>query len=70
MPSIFVEGPVIKELDKKRKLAKDITEAAANAYGLPEDVIVVLIKENSPENVSIGGQLLIDRLRHSSNKSL
>jgi len=65
MPNIIIEGPPIKELDKKRRLAKEVTEAAANAYGLPKEIIVVLIKENSPENVSVGGQLILDRRRQS-----
>ena len=61
MPNITVEGPPIKELEKKRTLAKEMTEAAVRAYGLPKEVIVVVIKENPPENVSVGGQLIIDR---------
>ena len=67
MPNITLEGPVIKDLDIKRRLVKEITEAATRAYGLPEEVIVVLIKENSQENVGVGGQLLIDRLKNKSD---
>lgn len=69
MPNITVEGPPIKELDTKRRLAKELTKAAVRAYGLPEEVIVVLIKENLPENVSVGGELIIDRLNQKSEKS-
>lgn len=65
MPNITIEGPAIKDLGKKRILAKEVTEAAVKAYSLPEEVIVVVIKENSPENVSVGGQLLIDRFKHN-----
>jgi len=61
MPNITVEGPAIKELEKKRTLVKEMTEAAHRAYGLPKEVIVVVIKENPPENVSVGGQLIVDR---------
>jgi len=61
MPNITVDGPIIKDLDKKRKLVEKITEAAAEAYGLPAQAIVVLLRENPPENVSIGGKLLIDK---------
>ena len=61
MPNITVEGPPIKEVEKKRTLAREMTEAAVKAYGLPKEVIVVVIKENPPENVSVGGQLIIDR---------
>lgn len=61
MPNINIEGPVIQDLGKKRTLVKELTEAAVKAYGLPKEVIVVLIKENSPENVGVAGELIIDK---------
>ena len=61
MPNISIEGPAIKDLEKKRKLVKDLTNAATEAYGLPKETIVVLIKENPPENVGVAGKLIIDR---------
>ncbi|MBN2168881.1 MAG: tautomerase family protein [Actinobacteria bacterium] len=42
-------------------MANEITGAMAKAYGLPGDVFVVVIQENPPENVSMGGQLVCDR---------
>jgi 4-oxalocrotonate tautomerase len=61
MPNITIEGPHIKDLDKKRTLVSEVTDAANKAFGLPKETIVVLIKENSPENVGVGGKLIIDR---------
>jgi len=61
MPNITFEGPKIKDIGKKRELIKTVTDAAVKAYGLPQQAIVIVIKENSPENVGIGGELLIDR---------
>ena len=61
MPNVTVEGPPIKDIDKKRKLVTAMTEAAVEAYNLPKQIIVVVIKENAPENVSVGGELIIDR---------
>ncbi len=61
MPNISIEGPAIKDIEKKRELAKAVTDAATRAYGLPRETIVVVIKENPPENVSVGGTLIIDR---------
>ena len=61
MPNITMEGPPIKDLDAKRVLVREVTEAASKAYGLPAQTIVVTLKENAPENVSVGGQLLCDR---------
>ncbi len=61
MPDIIIEGPIIKDLDIKRTLVREMTDAATKAYGLPKEAIVVLIKENPPENVGVGGKLIIDR---------
>jgi len=69
MPTIIIEGPPIKELEKKRRLAKEITEAVAKFYGYPKEKIHGLIKENPPENVIVAGELLIDRRRSKSDKS-
>ncbi len=61
MPTITVSGPKITELDTKRSLVMEITNAAVKAYKLPKDIIVVVIKENAPENVSVGGELICDK---------
>ena len=61
MPIIRTEGPPVKEVDKKRAFVKTVTEAAATLYGMPEHSIIVVFQENRPDNVSVGGQLIIDR---------
>lgn len=61
MPNISLSGPKISDLNKKRELVRSLTEAAAKAYDLPAETIVVVITENAPENVGIGGQLVVDR---------
>lgn len=61
MPTITAEGPPIRDLQKKRTMVKEMTEAATKAYGLPAQTIVVVVKENLPENVAVGGQLICDR---------
>ena len=63
MPNITVEGPKINDVEVKM-LVKEITESAVKAYKLPKDVIVVVIKENFPENVGVGGELIIDRIKN------
>ena len=63
MPNITVEGPRIKDIEVKRTLVKEFTDAATKAYGLPEEAIVVLIKENQPENVGVGGRLIADKMK-------
>lgn len=63
MPTITVEGPKIQEIERKRELVKKLTEAAAAVYGIAKEHIVVLIRENSPENVGVGGELVADRTK-------
>lgn len=59
MPNVTVEGPSLS-LDKKRELSVEITDTAARVYGLPREAIVVVIKENPPENVCVGGRMICD----------
>ena len=61
MPSAKIEGPKIADVETKRALVKEVTDALEKAYKLPREVYVVLIKENSPENVGSGGELIIDK---------
>ena len=61
MPSATIEGPRIEDVEVKRVLVKEITDALEKAYKLPRNVYVVLIKENPPENVASGGKLIIDK---------
>ena len=58
MPLITVEGPALST-DAKRELVRRFTEVAREGYDIED--IIVLIKENPPENVGVGGQLLADR---------
>ena len=60
MPTIVVEGPRLS-LSTKRKLARELTALVASAYEWPEENIVVILRENSDENVARGGILLADR---------
>ena len=60
MPNIFVDGPPLLDLDRKRELVRKITDAAQEAYGIRRSAFVVIIRENGPENVSVGGTLLAD----------
>ena len=61
MPTITVEGPPIA-VDKKRRLVSGLWEVAKGVYDdIRPEAIVVLIKENHPENVGVGGELLAVR---------
>ena len=58
MPTIFVEGPPL-DIEKKRQLVAKLYEAAVEVYKIEH--ITVIVRENSPENVGVGGKLLADR---------
>lgn len=57
MPAIIMELAPL-EKDKKAHLVKEVTESVARATGLPPQTIFVFIKENSLENIGVGGRLL------------
>ena len=61
MPNAKIDGPPIEDLEIKRALIKEITDAMEKAYKIPRQAYVVIIKENKPENVGVGGELVIDR---------
>ncbi|MFX0133966.1 MAG: 4-oxalocrotonate tautomerase DmpI [Candidatus Hodarchaeota archaeon] len=63
MPSVNIEGPAIEDVEIKRVLVKEITDAVEKAYKLPRDTYTVLIKENRAENVGVGGMLILDRIK-------
>lgn len=63
MPTAVLDGPPIEDLDLKRTLVKEITDALEKAYKLPRNVFTVVIKENAPDNVGVGGELIVDRRR-------
>ena len=60
MPIVTVSGPRI-DVDQKRRLADGMTKVMCEVYGRPADQIIVIIHENPPENVAIGGKLVADR---------
>lgn len=59
MPNVTIEGPPI-EPEQKREMAVAMTEVAARVYGMPKEAIIVVIKENAPENVCVGGRMVCD----------
>jgi 4-oxalocrotonate tautomerase len=61
MPIVTVHGPRVEDTDKKRKFVGTVTEATADLFGLPQQAIVVLLRESTPDNVGVGGELIIDR---------
>ncbi len=65
MPSINVDGPSL-DIEKKRELVKGLTEVAEKVYGIKH--ILVLIRENKPENVAVNGELISDMKAKEQNE--
>ena len=51
----------VNDLDARRRLVVAVTDAATNYYGLPRETIVVVVKDNPPDKVAVGGTLVADR---------
>ena len=60
MPTMFFYGPKL-EKEKKRDMIKSFTETASRLTGIDKSAFVVYLRESSPENVGVGGELLEDR---------
>ena len=60
MPSVIIEGPILKEIEKKRQLVAKITEIVYDIYKVDKSHITVTIKGYSPEDVGVGGKLISD----------
>jgi len=60
MPIVNVSGPALN-VEKKRELARRLTEIMCDVYQRPAGHIIVIVQENPPENISVGGILVADR---------
>ncbi len=62
MPVLTFEGPPIEDIEKKRSFVKGLTDVVCASFpNIPRKAILVLLKENRPDNVANGGQLLLDQ---------
>ena len=63
MPHLSVHTMKQPDLDKKRELAEKLTGVVTEVYGVPREAVSIEIWENEPQNISHGGQLLVDMKR-------
>ena len=61
MPIVNVEMYKGRPVEKKRQLAKAITDAFVNILGLKPEVVTIVFKETEKENWAIGGELQSDK---------
>ena len=60
MPIITFDGGKITT-EQKADLVRQFTEAARKVTGIRKEAFVIVIRENAPENIGVGGELLADR---------
>ena len=57
MPVITLESSPLRK-EQKQQLIERLTEVTSNVLNLPESAIIVYLKENSTDNIGVGGKLL------------
>lgn len=60
MPVVTFEAAHLS-VEQKRQLVEEFTETAVRVTGLPRETIFVFLKENSADNVGVGGVLLSEK---------
>jgi len=60
MPVITLEAGKLNK-EQKKELVEKFTATASNIMNVPQQAIIVFLKEISTENIGFGGQLLSDR---------
>lgn len=61
MPVITIDGPHMSK-EQKKDLVESFTREAARVTGIPAQAFIILINENEPDNVGVGGELLSGRM--------
>lgn len=60
MPVIIIEGGP-RSLEQKRELVVVLTKSASTIMNVPEQAFQVYIKENSQDNIGVGGILVSEK---------
>ena len=60
MPIVHVEILEGRNVDQKRKMAEEVTEAISRNLECPKDAVSIIIRELPKEHLARGGKLAID----------
>jgi 4-oxalocrotonate tautomerase len=60
MPYIIVKALRGRAVEQKRELARRITEATIDVYGVKPEQVSVRFEEVEPDSLAVGGVLKID----------
>ena len=56
MPLITVEASKALSKETKKELIKNASQVVADEFGLPVKAITMIICENTPDNIGVGGK--------------
>ena len=59
MPAITIEAAYLNK-EQKQTLVSEFTKKASEVMKVPEQAIMIFIKENELDNIGFGGKLLSD----------
>ncbi len=62
MPTIFFYGPKLDK-GKRKEMIKSFTDTASRLTDVEKSAFVVYLRESTPEDVGVGGELLEDMLK-------
>jgi len=62
MPTLFFYGPKL-EKEKRKEMIRAFTETASRLTGIEKSAFVIYLRESTPEEVGVGGELLEDVLK-------
>lgn len=60
MPYIIIKALKGRDVDLKRQLARRITDATVEVYGVKPEVVSVRFEEVEPDSLAVGGVLKVD----------
>ena len=67
MPVLMVNMLKMDSVESKKKLVREITDVVERICQVPRPSILVILREDPPENVGIGGSLPLLESPHGPN---
>jgi 4-oxalocrotonate tautomerase family enzyme len=67
MPLITIEM-IPQDYEKKAEIAKVFTDELTRITGVPKEPITVIFHDISPENVSLAGEMLVEKIKREQSK--
>jgi 4-oxalocrotonate tautomerase len=63
MPVINIDGPHMTK-DQKAHLVEALVEQSSKILNIPKEAFVTIIRENDPDNIGNGPELLSDKMKN------